>query len=125
MGLLHEELSEKVIGAAIEVHRVLGPGLLESAYEACLHHELVSRRLSCARQVPLPIQYKGLAIDAAYQIDLIVEGCIILELKSVKLIEPIHEAQVLTYMRLAGIQVGLLMNFNVTVMKNGIMRRVL
>lgn len=125
MPLLHEELSEKIIGAAIEVHRHLGPGLLESSYEACLSHELTARGLKVIRQAALPLKYKDVNIEEGYRIDLIVGDAVVVELKSIKSFEPIHEAQLLTYLRLSNLQVGLLLNFNVTAMKNGIMRRVL
>jgi GxxExxY protein len=116
------ELTGEIIGAAIEVHRHLGPGLLESAYEACLAVELESRGLHVERQMELPVRYKGRRIDAGYRIDLIVNKQVILELKSVRAIEPIHEAQLLTYLRLAEKRYGLLQNFNVQVMKQGIRR---
>jgi GxxExxY protein len=116
------ELTGEIIGAAIEVHRHLGPGLLESAYEACLAIELESRGLQVERQKELPVRYKGRQIDAGYRIDLLVNGQVILELKSVRAIEPIHEAQLLTYLRLAEKRYGLLLNFNVPVMKQGIRR---
>jgi GxxExxY protein len=116
------QLSNEVIGAAIEVHRCLGPGLLESAYEACLCQELEDRRIPLERQVPLPVTYKGRAIDAAYQIDVKVGGLLILELKAVEKLEPIHQAQLMTYLRLSDLWLGLLMNFNVVVLKNGIKR---
>jgi GxxExxY protein len=116
------ELTGEIIGAAIEVHRHLGPGLLESAYEACLAVELESRGLHVERQMELPVRYKGRRIDAGYRIDLIVNRQVILELKSVRAIEPIHEAQLLTYLRLAEKRYGLLLNFNVPVMKQGIRR---
>jgi len=115
-------LSNEAIGAAIEVHRCLGPGLLESAYEARLCRELEDRGVPFERQVPLPVMYKGRAIDAAYQIDVKVDGLLILELKAVEKIEPIHQAQLMTYLRLSDLWLALLMNFNVTVLKNGIKR---
>lgn len=118
-------LTEQVIGAAIEVHRALGPGLLESAYEACLAHELAARGLHVERQVALPVRYKGVALDCGYRLDLVVEGEVIVELKAVKAFEPIHTAQLLTYLRLAGLRVGLMLNFNVAVLKQGIKRVVL
>ena len=117
-----DPLSEKVIGAAIEVHRVLGPGLLESAYEKCLCHELAERRLVFERQVPVPVSYKGIAIECGYRADLVVERALLVELKAVEKILPIHHAQVLTYLRLSGIRTGLLMNFNTKVLKDGIKR---
>ena len=120
-----DELSGKVIGCAIEVHKNLGPGLLESAYERCLSYELTVANLRHETQKELPIDYKGLKLDTGYRIDLIVENGVIVELKSVEKVLPIHEAQILTYMKLAGIKVGLLINFNVTKLKDGIKRFVL
>jgi GxxExxY protein len=114
-----------IIGAAIEVHRHLGPGLLESAYEQCLCHELHLRGLSFRCQVDLPLSYKGIKLDCGYRIDLIVEDEIVVELKAVEKILPIHEAQLLTYMKLAAKPVGLLINFNVPLLTQGIVRRVL
>jgi GxxExxY protein len=123
--LIEEQITEGIIGAAIEVHRHLGPGLLESAYDECLCHELHLRSLSFQRQVELPIDYKGVKLDCGYRLDLVVENAVIVELKSVERILPIHHAQLLTYLRLTGRKVGLLINFNVSVLKNGIVRRVL
>jgi GxxExxY protein len=117
-------LSKQIIGAALEVHRHLGPGLLESAYEACLCHELSLLGIAFEHQLPLPISYKGIEIDAAYRLDLLVGGLVIVELKSVDRLEPIHEAQLLTYLRLAHVWLGLLINFNVVLLKNGIKRLV-
>ena len=114
-----------IIGAAIEVHRALGPGLLESAYEECLCHELYLRGLSFERQVALPVSYKGLQLDCGYKIDLIVEREVILELKALEAILPVHEAQLLTYLKLSGKYVGLLINFNTPVLTRGIKRFVL
>jgi len=114
-----------IIGAAIEVHRWLGPGLLESAYEECLCHELHLRGLNFRRQVELPVLYKGLRLDCGYTIDLVVQNEVILELKPVGRLLPIHQAQLLTYMKLAGKSVGLLINFNVSLVTLGIIRRVL
>jgi GxxExxY protein len=114
-----------IIGAAIEVHRNLGPGLLESAYEECLCHELHLRGLDCKRQVPLPLLYKGLKLSCGYKIDLIVQEEVVLELKAVERLLPIHEAQLLTYLKLTGKSVGLLINFNVPLLTQGIIRRVL
>jgi len=119
------DLTQKIIGALIEVHRHLGPGLLESAYEECVCHELMLRDLSFERQKPLAIDYKGHHVECAYRIDLIVEGRVLLELKVVEEVAPIHKAQILTYMRLADTRVGLLVNFNVEILKNGIQRFVL
>jgi GxxExxY protein len=117
-------LSSQVIGAAIEVHKILGPGLLESAYEECLAHELHLRGLSVERQKLLPLVYKGEQLDCGYRLDLVVENAIIIELKSCSSIEPIHKAQVLTYLKLSGLSLGLLLNFNVPVMREGIVRLV-
>jgi GxxExxY protein len=122
MELEQKKLTEQIIGAAIEVHRHLGPGLLESAYETCLAHELTLLGLDVAQQQPLPISYKGLQLDAAYRLDLVVENSVLLELKSVERFEPIHEAQLLTYLRLARLPVGLLINFNVHLLRQGIKR---
>lgn len=116
------ELSEKIIGAAIEVHRELGPGLLESTYEACLAHELNSQGIKAVRQQKQPIHYKGLEIDEAYRIDVIVEDQIILELKVVDDLNNIHLAQLLTYLKLSGCSLGYLINFNVPLLKDGIRR---
>jgi len=116
------EVTDRVIGAAIEVHRHLGPGLLESAYEECLCYELSRAGLRFERQVPLPVEYKGLRLDCAYRLDLLVEGVVLVELKAIEDLRPIHKAQVLTYLRAAQKQVGLLINFNVEVLKNGVSR---
>ncbi|SPF47132.1 conserved hypothetical protein [Candidatus Sulfotelmatobacter kueseliae] len=114
-----------IIGAAIEVHRQLGPGLLESAYEECLCHELHLRGLAFERQVALPVSYKGLQLDCGYRIDLIVEREVVVELKAVEKILPIHEAQLLTYLKISGKHVGLLINFDVPLLTQGIIRRIL
>ncbi len=125
MGLLkHENSTESIIGAAIEVHKELGPGLMESAYEECLCHELNVRNLPFQRQVPLPICYKKIKLDCGYRIDIVVGNTIVLELKSIEIILPIHEAQLITYLKLSNMPVGLLINFNVPVLKDGILRRV-
>ena len=118
------DLTGQVIGAAIEVHKALGPGLLESAYEECLCHELQLRKLRFERQRPLPLEYKEVKLDCGYRLDAVVEGVLVLELKACENIEPIHEAQLLTYLRLSGLKVGLLLNFNVPVMRDGIVRMV-
>jgi GxxExxY protein len=115
-------LTGKVIGAAIEVHKALGPGLLESAYEECLCHEFKLRHFSFERQKELPIEYKGVKLDCGYRLDIVVWSKIILELKSCSELQPIHEAQLLTYLKLTGLKVGLLINFNVPVLKEGIKR---
>ena len=120
-----EDLSHRVIGCAIEVHRALGPGLLESAYEQCLAHELARNNIQFLVQHPQPVQYKGIQLDCGYRIDLLVEGVLILELKSVDKLTTIHEAQLLTYMKLADVKTGLLINFNVAKLKDGIKRLVL
>lgn len=119
-----DQITEVIIGAAIEVHRALGPGLLESAYEECLCRELDLRNVSYSRQVPLPVEYKGWSLDCGYRLDLVVEKSVVVELKSVESILPIHEAQLLTCLKLGGWQIGLLINFNVPVLKQGIVRRV-
>lgn len=119
------ELSNKVIGCAIEVHRGLGPGLLESTYEQCLAHELNLNAIEFKSQHPLPVVYKGMRLDCGYRVDMLVADEIILELKSVEEIKGIHEAQLLTYMKLAGIKQGFLINFNVRLLKNGIKRFVI
>ena len=121
--LKYEKLTEAIIGAAIEVHRELGPGLLESAYEECLCHEFSSRGLAFRRQVELPVHYKKVNLDCGYRMDLLVEETTVLELKSVEKILPIHEAQLMTYLKLSRKPVGLLLNFNVPVLKDGIVRR--
>ncbi|MFO7971562.1 MAG: GxxExxY protein [Desulfobacterales bacterium] len=120
-----DELSNKVIGCAIEVHRNLGPGLLESTYEQCLAHEFKIEGMPFKLQYPLPVEYKGIKLDCGYRIDLLVANSLIVELKSVENVLPIHQAQLLTYMKLSGIKIGLLMNFNVKYMKDGIKRMVL
>lgn len=119
------DISEQIIGAAIAVHRALGPGLLESAYEACLEYELVNRGLKVERQKALPVQYHNVDLDCGYRLDLLVEDSVIVELKSVDRLEPIHDAQLLTYLKLGGWKLGLLINFNVPLLKHGIHRRVL
>jgi GxxExxY protein len=115
-------LTEGVIGAAIAVHRELGPGLLESAYEACLHYELMDRGFVVDRQKSLPIIYRGLNLEAGYRLDLLVNDLLIVELKAVDKFDPIHEAQLLSYLKLANLNIGLLINFNVRYLKQGIRR---
>ena len=117
-----DELSNRVIGCALEVHRELGPGLLESAYEQCLAHELKLNGIDFELQHPLPVKYRDVRLDCGYRVDVLVEDKLIIELKSVEQIKAIHQAQLLTYMRLAGVKIGLLINFNVTKLKNGIKR---
>jgi GxxExxY protein len=124
--MLHDEnLTQVIIGAAIAVHKELGPGLLESAYEECLCFELTQLGISYARQVPLPVVYKGMRLECGYRMDVVVDGKVLLELKSIDSVEGIHKAQVLTYLRLSGLRTALLLNFNVPVLKNGITRLVL
>ena len=118
------EITEEVIGAAIAVHRALGPGLLESAYEACLAYELVQRGLVVERQKSLPVTYRDVKVDCGYRIDLLVEESVVVELKAVEELGPVHEAQLLSYLKLSGCRVGLLINFNVKVLKQGIRRLV-
>jgi len=115
-------LTEKIIGGAIEVHKRLGPGLLESAYEECLCYELNQLRISFERQVPLPLNYKGVKLDCGYRMDLVVEDLVIIELKTVERFHPIHDAQLLSYLKLYDKHLGLLVNFHVPVLKDGIKR---
>ena len=117
-----DKITEAIIGAAIEVHRYLGPGLLESTYETCLAHELGGLGLSVVRQKTLPVRYKGLVLEDSYRPDLIVAERVITEIKAISTLLPVHTAQLLTYLRLTGLRVGLLLNFNVAVLKNGIKR---
>lgn len=119
-----KELTEKIIGSAIEIHKTIGPGLLESAYDECLAHELKLRGLAFERQVHLPVSYKAIKLDCGYRLDFLVEKSVVVELKAVDALHPIHEAQVLTYLKLGGWTVGLLINFNVPVLKDGIKRLV-
>ena len=116
------QLSSKIIGAAIEVHKTLGPGLLESAYEECLCHELSIQGLLFEKQKPLSVDYKGKKLDCGYRMDIVVEKEVIIELKSCEKIEPIHKAQLLTYLKLSGLNLGLILNFNVPLMRDGIVR---
>jgi GxxExxY protein len=125
MNVHPNQITKEVIGAAIEVHRALGPGLLESAYQHCLARELAVRAIAFQREVWLGIDYKGIRIEQAYRLDFLVAGLVAVELKAVAALTPIDEAQLLTYLRLGGWQVGLLINFNVPVLKEGIRRRVL
>ncbi|NCO38922.1 MAG: GxxExxY protein [Armatimonadetes bacterium CG_4_10_14_3_um_filter_66_18] len=117
-------ISEAIIGAAIEVHRALGPGLLESAYEACLAFELAQRGVSVKQQEPLPVVYKDVKLECGYRLDLLVQDAVIVEIKAVDRLAPIHDAQVLSYLKLAGLNLGLLINFNVKVLTNGVRRKV-
>jgi GxxExxY protein len=123
--LRYEELTERILGAVIEVHKVLGSGLMESAYEECLCHELNLRDLQFERQLTVPVSYKGVNLDCGYKLDLLIEDTVILELKCVERITSVHEAQLLTYMKLLTKPVGFIINFNVPVMRAGIVRKVL
>lgn len=123
--LRYEELTERILGAAIEVHKILGPGLMESAYEECLCHELNLRGLRFERQMMVPVSYKGVNLDCGYKLDLLIEDTVILELKCADRITSVHEAQLLTYMKLLTKPVGFIINFNVPVMRAGIVRKVL
>jgi GxxExxY protein len=123
--LLEKELTDQIIHAAIEVHKVLGPGLLESAYQVCMAHESRLLKSNFEQQVPLLVHYKGIQLDGCYRLDLVYENRVVVELKAVEKVLPVHEAQLLTYLKLTGIHVGLLLNFNVPVLKNGIYRHVM
>ena len=125
MALYEQELTGQIIAAAIEVHRELGPGLLESAYQSCLAREFSVRGLSFEQEKPLPVEYKGVRVDCGYRLDFLVAGKVVVELKTVDALAPVHEAHLLTYLKLTGCRAGLLINFNVPVLKNGIKRRVL
>ena len=117
-----DSLSNEIIGAAIEVHKQLGSGLLESAYEECLAHEFTLRQIPFERQKPLPVVYKGTKLDVGYRLDLLVDGLVVVELKAIERFAPIHEAQMITYLKLTNCKLGLLLNFNVILMKHGIKR---
>jgi len=123
--LMEKDLTEKVIGAAIEVHRALGPGLLESAYQLCLAQESKLRNIPFEEQLGLKLNYKGIELDGGYRIDFVFDKRVVVELKAVEQVLPVHEAQLLTYLKLTGIRVGLLINFNTPVLRDGIYRRVL
>ena len=123
--MTENELTNHIIGPSIEVHRALGPGLLESAYEECLAHELSQRGIPFDRQKPLPVVYRGLKLECGYRADFLVDGRVIVELKAVDALAPIHDAIVLTYLRMSGCKVGLLLNFNVAALRDGIKRLVL
>jgi len=117
-----DAITRKIIGAAINVHRALGPGLLESAYETCLAYELDQLGLKVERQKPLPVRYRGITLDCGYRLDLVVENSVIVEVKATEGLLPVHQAQVLSYLRLTGLKVGLLITFNVPVLKRGLKR---
>jgi GxxExxY protein len=119
------QITQAVIGAAMEVHRTLGPGLLESAYDECLCRELTVRGIPYERERPIPLEYKGVHLECGYRLDLLVADAVVVEVKSVEALAPVHEAQLLTYLRLGGWRVGLLINFNVPVLKQGIRRKIL
>lgn len=119
------ELTEIVIGAALEVHRALGPGLLESTYEMCLCRELSLREVPFQRQKPIPVDYKGIKLDCGYRADLVVDNKVLLEIKAIDALLPLHDAQLLTYLNLGGWNVGLIINFNVRLLTQGIRRKVL
>jgi GxxExxY protein len=121
----YDQLSYKVIGCAMAVHKVLGPGLLESAYLGCMCHEMTCEGIDFRREVPLPVKYRNCVLDCGYRLDLVIESSLIVELKAVETILPVHEAQLLTYLKLSGMHTGLLINFNVPVLRDGIIRRVL
>lgn len=123
--LIHEEITNQIISAAIEVHKEIGPGLLESAYEICLCRELQLRNVPFVRQSALPVTYKGVLLDCGYRLDLLVADAVVVEIKSVDSFAGIHEAQLLTYLKLAKKRVGLLINFNLPTLKDGILRKVL
>jgi GxxExxY protein len=123
--LVHEDLTRRIISAAISVHRELGPGLLESAYQACLCHELALCHVAFEAEVPLPVTYKGTSIECGYRMDLVVDRSIALELKSIEKILPVHHAQLMTYLRLSRLRVGVLINFNVEVLRQGIIRKII
>lgn len=120
-----ELVASQVVDAAFKVHSTLGPGLLESVYEACLEHELKTRGFDVARQVTLPVQYNDIIIDVGFRLDLLVSNCVIVELKAVESLLPVHKAQILTYLKLSGHRLGFLINFNTHLLKDGIMRIVL
>ena len=119
------ELTDAIIGAAVEVHRALGPGLLESTYEMCLRRELNIRGIPFERQVPIPVEYKGVKLDCGYRADIVVDGRILVEIKALDALLSVHDAQLLTYLSLGGWKIGLLINFNVELLKRGLRRRVL
>lgn len=123
--MLYESLSSRIIGCAIEVHKILGPGLLESAYKECLYYELIKSDLTTSKEIPMPIIYKEIKLDHGYRIDLLIENKIVVEIKSVDAFNDVHIAQTLTYLRLGNYKLGLLINFNVTKVSDGIKRIIL
>lgn len=116
------QLGEKILGCALKVHRALGPGLLENAYEACLAHELTQSGLVCKRQVAMPVHYEGVQVELGYRLDLLVEDLVVLEVKAVEHLNDVHRAQVISYLKLGGYRLGYLLNFNVKMLKDGIWR---
>jgi GxxExxY protein len=120
-----EDIATTIVDSALRVHRALGPGLLESVYEACLCHELSRRRVPFQRQIGLPIEYEGFRLESGLRLDILVGNCVVVELKAVESLAPLHEAQLLTYLKLSGCRIGLLLNFNTALMKDGIKRMVL
>jgi GxxExxY protein len=122
MELLYKELTGKIVDYAVAVHKYLGPGLLESAYEECLYYELISNNIATLKQYPMPLIYKERKLDIGYRIDLLVEDKVIIEVKAVDVLNPVHTAQVMTYLKLSGCRIGLLINFNVQFLKDGIRR---
>ena len=122
---IENEISNKIIGCAIEVHRILGPGLLESAYEECLYYELINSGLKVKKEIPMPLIYKEIKLDHGYRMDLLVENKVVIEIKTVEAFTEVHAAQMLTYLKLGSYKLGLLMNFHVSLMKNGIKRYVM
>jgi GxxExxY protein len=125
MELLYKKLTGTIVDCAISVHKTLGPGLLESSYEECLHYELTESGLKCLREIPMPLIYKGKKLDIGYRIDLLVEDKVIIEVKSVEVLNPVHLAQLMTYLKLSGRRIGLLINFNVAFLKEGLKRIIL
>jgi GxxExxY protein len=125
IGLVEEDLTGEIIGAAMSVHRELGPGLLESAYQVSMNRELTLRRIPFQSQVDIPVEYKGVRLDCGYRIDLLVDKRVVVELKSIERFQSVHEAQLITYLKLSGVHVGLLINFNVPALRQGIVRRIL
>ena len=125
MELLYKELTGKIVDCAVTVHKLMGPGLLESAYEECLYFELQNQGIKISKQLPMPLIYKDRKLDIGYRIDLLVEEKVVIEVKSVDLLNPIHTAQIMTYLKLSGCRVGLLINFNVIFLKEGIKRIIL
>lgn len=125
LSIYHNETTQTVIGCAIEVHRHLGPGMLESAYQKCLHYELINAGLNVKENVPIPLVYKSIHLDYGYRLDLLVDDWLVIELKSVECLAKVHTAQVLTYLRLGKFKLGLLINFNVIMLRNGIKRLVI